>query len=118
MTENESEAVFGPAARERQAGAVTTAEPDAKHCTATTKAGEPCRGYAIKGHTTCAGHSGKGFGANPQAAQAKQAASRRKKANERQEVIERAKTLKAAGVRGALALALGEEVESAPPFDL
>lgn len=53
-------------------------------CRATTKAGNPCPAWAIRGTDLCAGHSGKGIAASPdaarEAAHRKNAAARERKA--------------------------------------
>lgn len=52
-------------------------------CTATTKAGTPCKGHAVNGGELCAGHAGLGFGADPLRAASRSHAVRKAAATER-----------------------------------
>ncbi len=60
-----------------------------ERCGATTKAGTPCRAYAMQGSSLCAGHAGAGFGADPRAAARRSAQVRSEQAETRSEARNR-----------------------------
>jgi hypothetical protein len=84
-------------------------KPRRPHCKATTRAGKPCRSFAVR-DGLCAGHAGLGLAADPQWHAQRKHELAAARAKERHDEAERLRLYAEAGVRGSVALRLGERI--------